>query len=66
MGVTGEDIKHLLFMCVDIIEILPSFDRSNGWSTIIFQVLFIAQGYSVLREHEILTCPIVQDFESCA
>jgi hypothetical protein len=50
VGVTDEDIKPLLFMCKHISEILPSFDRSNGWTTIIFKILFTAKGRWVLRE----------------
>ena len=30
MGVTDSKTKHLLFMCEDIIESLPSLERNNG------------------------------------
>ena len=36
-------------MCEDATDILPLFERSNGWTTTVFQILFIAQGHS-LRE----------------
>ena len=44
------DMKPLLFMCEDATEILSLFGRSKGWTTIIFQILFVAQCHSMLSE----------------
>jgi hypothetical protein len=38
------------------IESLPSLNRSNGWTTSMFQILLKALARSGLREQQILTC----------
>jgi len=50
VGVNDADTKHLLFICEDIIENLPSLERNNGWTTSVFHILLTAQGRSGLRE----------------
>jgi len=42
---------------------LPSLDRSNGWTTSVFQIFLIAQARLWLREYQLLTCHLVQVFE---
>jgi len=39
---------------------LPSLDRSNGWTTSVFQILLMAQALSGLREWQLLTCCLVR------
>jgi hypothetical protein len=43
----------------------PSLNRSSGLTTAIFQMLLIARSLSKFRELQLVTCHLVQVFETC-